>query len=162
MPITRDWVLAMASEYSTSEDSEVLDVIHPRVQARGFYDRADFETVGRWKSPRAIRCLERNSDSTIEYVTRTAFSAPDDLRHRVLTLLDGVQQPMASALLMVWDPTEHTVYDVRAMRALRKHGYVSGPSVDYTVYREICLRLADEVSVDLRTLDRALYVDGRS
>jgi hypothetical protein len=85
-----------------------------------------------------------------------AFVGPAHLRHRVLTLLEGVRVPVASALLTVWDPTQHTIIDVRSLRALETLGQLTQPC-RYVDYLDICRRIARRLDIDLRTLDRALW-----
>ena len=117
--------------------------------------------VGQWKSPRAKRSLESNSDDMIHDITATAFTAPLPIQHRILTLLSGVEVPMASALLMVWQPEEHTVIDVRAVASLVALGEIPDPAPKkyppYMGYLAVCKAIAQRVGCDLRRLDRALY-----
>jgi hypothetical protein len=157
MTITRGFVDKYAGEYPTSQDAKVLLEVSPRVSERGYYDKADLLAVGGWKAVRATGYLGRNDEADIEYVTQAAFAAPDHLKHRFLSLLSGVQQAMASALLTVWDPEKFTVYDIRAMATLRAHGEAGPGFLAYPIYLDRCSKLAENLGVDLRTLDRALY-----
>ena len=51
-----------------------------------------------------------------------AFAAPERFQHRVLTLLDGISVPSASALLAVAFPDRHTILDFRSTEALKRLG----------------------------------------
>jgi hypothetical protein len=113
--------------------------------------------VGHWKSTRVLSRLNSNSDEDIEDITRVALSAPNRLKHRILHLLAGVQTPVASALLTVWNADMFTVTDVRAMETLRAHGEFSGPDPRYTPYLALCRDIAMRARCDLQTLDRALW-----
>ena len=159
--ITADWVDHWSSQYNAAYDVDVLDRVGPRVRERGYYDRDDFLTVGVWKSPRAKSRMAKNSDQMIHDVTSTAFTAPLTIRHRVLTILAGVGVPMASSLLMVWRPDEHTVIDVRAVKSLVAHQEVVDPTPRmyplYLDYLEVCNKISIRCGRSLRDVDRALY-----
>ena len=81
---------------------------------------------------------------------------PERLQHRLLTLLDGVRVPTATALLAIALPDRHTVLDVRSTEALSRLGWWDGAG-GYRRYLDVCQRLAERAGVDLRTLDRALW-----
>lgn len=158
MTITARFVDHWAGQYPVDADREILEVVGPRVVERGAFDRTDVLIVGRWKSVRSTGYLARNSDDFIEQVTSTALTAPDDIKHLVLTLLDGVGVPMAGAMLTACFPRRFTVIDVRAVATLRAVGLVA-PDVwpDYVGYVSTCQSVANRIGRDLRTLDRALY-----
>lgn len=140
-------------------ERELLEDIGPTVAARGFYMRSEFLKVGQWKSPRSMTYMKRNSGEDIEDVTRAALAAPERLQHRFLVILNGVGVKMASALLMVVDPSRFTVFDYRALETLEHHGELGkgfNPE-DYPSYLHLCRALATRVGTNLRTLDRALW-----
>jgi len=85
-----------------------------------------------------------------------ALAAPEQIQHRILTLLDGVRVPTATALLAVACLRRHTILDVRSTESLVRLGFWDGTG-GYRAYLEVCRRLADAVGADLRTLDRALW-----
>ena len=115
MTISAQFVDHWASRYPADADREVLEVVGPRVAERGAFDRTDLLVVGRWKSVRSTGYLARNGDDFIEQVTSSALNAHDDIKHLILTLLDGVGVPMASAMLTACFPDRFTVIDVRAI-----------------------------------------------
>ncbi|RAN96518.1 hypothetical protein [Micromonospora noduli] len=155
--ITKEFVQRWSGRYQVKQrEFDVFGRIGPVVVNRGYYNRRDLLEVVRWKSPRSTTYVDRNSDSDIEDVTRMALAAPQRLRHRVLSLLNGVGVPIASALLTVCEPSVFTVIDYRAIETLRAHGEL-GRRSSYTRYLEVCSALADRVETDLRTLDRALW-----
>ncbi|GAB3937422.1 hypothetical protein GCM10027614_15620 [Micromonospora vulcania] len=135
---------------------DVLDVVGPAVAKRGYYKRGELQKVVRWKSPRSITYIDRNSDSDIEHLTRIALAAPERLRRRILCLLDGVGVPIASALITACEPSVFTVIDYRAIETLRAHSELS-QQPNCTSYLQVCRDLANRVETDLRTLDRALW-----
>jgi hypothetical protein len=144
----------------------VLKKVGPRVRARGYYDRADLLVVGEWKLRRNYWAnhkaeLESNSDERIRDITSSALAAPPPIQHEILTRLKGVGIPVASALLMVWNPDKHTVIDVRAVNSLVKNGEIANPAPDtyppYMDYLAICNEISQRCGRCLRTVDRALY-----
>jgi hypothetical protein len=150
-------------------EEHILTVIGPAAKKRGHLTRSELEQIGTWKSRgRNNHQLTANTDADIHTLTGMALSAPDHLRHRVLSLLDGVRTPMASAILTVVDPDRFTVIDVRVIAALdeleRLGSLVSprphrqkGQLPPYFEYLTFCRGLKTALRVNLRTLDRALW-----
>ena len=130
------WIDYWADHYPVNADSEVLNEVGARVRERGHYDRQDFIRVGVWKSQRAKSRMASNSDEMIHDITATALTAPLAIQHRILTLLKGVEVPMASSLLTVWQPEVHTVIDVRAVNSLVKNQEIPVPGDKYPPYME--------------------------
>ncbi|WP_006247150.1 hypothetical protein [Mycolicibacterium tusciae] len=161
MTVTADWIDHWAARYDTDADNEVLNEVGPRVRTRGCYDHDDLLTVGRWKTPRVLSRLASNTDEMIHDITATALSAPFPIQHLVLTLLNGVLVPVASSMLMVWKPEDHTVIDVRAVKSLVANKEMPEPSAKsyppYMDYLSVCRAISERCSRSLRTVDRALY-----
>jgi hypothetical protein len=165
--IDASWIDFWADRYPVKSDDEVLNHVGARVRERGHYDRQDFVTVGTWKSPRVKSRMASNTDEMIRDISATAFGAPLAIQHRILTLLEGVQVPMASSLLMVWQPDQHTVIDVRAVKSLVKNGLMPDPTPNmyppYMEYLAMCKTISVRCRRSLRLLDRALYeANGRT
>lgn len=167
MPLDADWIDYWAGRYAPDFDNEVLNEVGPRVRAQGHYDRHDLLAVGRWKTRRAGSRLNSNTDESIRDITGTALAAPEAIQHRILTLLNGVGVPLASSLLMVWQPDVHTVIDVRAVNSLVAFGAIADPGPrrypPYMEYLFVCRAISRRCDRDLRTVDRALYrANGRA
>ncbi len=161
------WIDYWAGRYAPDSDDEVLNEVGPRVRKRGCYDRNDLLTVGRWKTPRVLSRLDSNTDEMIRDITSTALAAPEPIQHLVLTLLNGVLVPVASSLLMVWQPGVHTVIDVRAVNSLVVNGEIADPAPNmyppYVDYLKVCRTISQRCDRSLRTVDRALYqANGRN
>lgn len=163
--IDADWITGWGKKYPPESDN-VLNAIHGSVHARGYYDRDDLLTVGQWKLtgsywPRHCKTMDRNTDDMIRDVTRTALTAPLSIQHRVMCLLAGVGEPVASALLMAWDDAVHTVIDRKAVKSLQAHGEIAptpeGALPPYLEYLDVCQRIRQRCGCGLRVLDRALY-----
>lgn len=162
MTIDAAWIDYWAERYPMESDEAVLNAVGPAVSKRGSYDRADLLAVGRWKSRRALSRMASNTDDMIRDITATALAAPISIRHRIMTLLNGVGVPMASALLTAWNPRQHTVIDVRAVNSLFVSGEIRDPAPKmyppYMDYLMTCTAISERCGRSLRTLDRALYM----
>jgi hypothetical protein len=119
MQFDRAFVSHWSRRYANSaKEQELLTKIGPAVARRGYYKMDELAQVGQWKSPRIRGRLAQNSADDVEAVTRMALAAPERLHHRVLGLLHGVRDPVASAVLTIWAPERHTVLDFRAVETL--------------------------------------------
>jgi len=157
------------------EEEELLAVVGPEVQRRGYYTVPELERVNRWKLPtqRNRKKLAENSPTEIENATKAALAAGEAMQLYVLReRLHGVSDGVASALLVFPLPLVHTVIDFRVARALealeaegqlsdrllwRPHPPDSITSPPYPLYLDACRRLAQQVDASLRDLDRSLW-----
>lgn len=151
-----------AARYRPEWDANVLDVVGPKVRTQRHYRDEDARAVIRWKSKRSTGYLKRNKPGDIKAVTEMALNGPPHLAHRVLSALHGVGDPVASALLMVYEPEAFTVIDRYAIHALRTYGEWNDRKrwPEYTEYVEICEKLRKSCGCTLRRLDRALWAWG--
>lgn len=137
-------------------EPRLFEEVGPAAAARGFYELDEFAVVSRWKTPRSRRRIATNSGDDVRDASALAFAAPERLQHRILTLLDGIGAPTATALLAVAFPDRHTIVDFRGTQALGRLGEWDGTG-GYLSYLDVCRRLAGRLEIDLRTLDRALW-----
>jgi hypothetical protein len=149
-------------------EGELLSELGPRVAKRGFLEKAELARIGDWKTTRVRTQLASNSEADVTDITRLALAAPERLQHRILCLLVGVGHPMASAILTVCDSTRYTVLDFRAVEALRYLQQIGalraevpdgnrGGLPGYYAYLQFCRKVARELDVSLRALDRCLW-----
>lgn len=97
-----------------------------RARRRGWFSRAEFLTMCRWKSPRAIRHCRLNSAAAVRGVSRAVLATRSErARLGLLTGLHGVSVPTASAILTLLDPRRYGVLDIRAWQLLFGLGRVS-------------------------------------
>jgi hypothetical protein len=132
----------------------------------GDFTLANLEAIVRWKSERAVHVLIGNSNEKIRRVLAVAANpeANTDTAMRALLELNGVDIPLASAILAATYPERYTVLDFRTLEAL---GHARHDVRFYEEYVAFCKRLADSNIVKaqsdlpaptpLRTLDRALW-----
>jgi hypothetical protein len=120
----------------------------------GNYALENLMPIVEWKSQRPKGLISRNKPLDVADALATLAHCKRD-RTKVSSLigLRGVQVPMASAILTVFDPERYTIIDVRALQTLGiRQPYLS---VDhYLEYLAFCRAGASEVT--LRDFDRAL------
>jgi hypothetical protein len=148
-------ILKLAAEYMVTfaGDDREMEQAGKRI-AGGQFSRANLETVCRWKSPRRLDLLVKNTDAEIEQALKLALNAAD-VKSAVNALLPlpGVGVKMASAILTAIDPKRYTVLDFRALEAL---GVEDSEDLNlYVQYVEACRNMAKENGVSLRDFDRA-------
>ena len=160
----------IAGEYDIKHDAGVLSpAFREPILERKYLAKWELLDIVRWKTDRRIDLAEENSAIEVKRITRQAFGAARRGRIneavKVLCGLRGVQVRMASAILMVWNPERYTVMDEYACKALRdldvgymRTSYTAGT---YATYLDACTKLAKKHDVDLRTLDRYLWVKGQ-
>jgi hypothetical protein len=124
----------------------------------GEFTRKNLLDIFEWKTKgRGRSRIRRNSDEEIADALRLAVSAKTERAALAVLLgLNGVQVPVASAILTAIDPKRYTIIDFRALEALGSNS--SDRSVNfYLAYLDFCCTLAATHRVKLRDLDRALW-----
>ena len=130
----------------------------------------DFFAIVIWKSSRVKTRVKKGLDDagrTVRTLMNDVAKArrPED-KVRLLTQLDGIGIPVASAILAVCYPSRFTVLDHRAWETLADCDLEGLPGAtpttpeSYVRYCEACARFAAREGVSLRDLDRDLW--GRS
>lgn len=168
--LDKDFVRHWSKRYVTEElgrsapEHELLSATHRAVIARGHLTSAELRKIVTWKSQRALGHLKWGDNHTVSDVTRVAFAreTPDWMRHHILDILPGVDHSVAGAILTVWDPRNHTMFDDRvaeALAELRRRGEVDAvdPPGRYWAHVRMCRKIAERLGVGLRNLDRALW-----
>lgn len=153
-------------EEASGDETHQLAILPAKFQA-GMTDWDDYIWIVDWKTGGRSRPLFEDNDPTevdraIELVLRGSDLSPSE-KVQQLCILRGVRVPVASAFLTFIQPDRYTVIDPRAWGTLYSLGELDRPSpsqfspADYDEYLRVCRRVAAEYSVDLRTLDRALF-----
>jgi len=158
LPFELDQIAHWAKKYSYPQADDVPVQIGRTARTNGYLSRADFLTLARGKSQRPSKRHAQNDEQTVREVTQFAFSTTSEvLRLRSLTLLSGVADRTASAILHLCHRDPYPLMDVRAYGAL---GVTKAPqdwSARWPEYTAFCRELAARANVDMRTLDRALW-----
>ena len=160
------------NKYPVTADETLFSPTFARSIAKRL-NREQLLMIGRWKAARAQGYLNRNEDESISAFSEAAFAAKNPrLAAWTLQYLNGVGVRMASAILTVHNPRIYTVYDVRAVKTLRRIDYknlgVSAPTwldekgvldstYRYADYLKLCGDIAKKCTVSMRELDRCLW-----
>jgi hypothetical protein len=146
-----------AGRYSIPADAEV-EKVGPSARARGYLERDEFLELCRWKTPRSQPRCAANSEEFVREVTRTAFGTRnDELKIRVLLLLEGVSWPTASVILHFCDAERYPILDVRALWSV---GLRTVPAYTYSLWRQytsLIRGISDRTRLSMRAIDRALW-----
>ena len=149
-----DW----ATQYRITRKEPELLALRPTVRRGGFLTKAQLAQLARWKSPRSAPRVARNSDAYVREITGFALGARDErARIESLTLLDGVQCPTASVVLHLFHEEPYPLLDYRAVWSVQASQPKHYTFPFWLEYVQFCRSVAEKASVDMRTLDRALW-----
>ena len=153
---------------STEEDEPTSDIIKKLRPAkkRGWLTKDEMIAICRWKSPRAIRHIEFNSEKLIKKHTGLAFSTrSEELKITELIVLKGVSIPMASSILMLTNPKRYGVIDIRVWEIMFEIGTVNTnpKGINFTFkewyrYLMIIRYFASKFNVTVRDIERTLFL----
>ncbi len=147
-----------AAKYSYPQGDAVPIEIGNKARKAGVLTREEFLQVARWKSARPSKHHQTNDEQMVQDVTRLAFSTSSEtLRLRSLTLLTGVSDRTASAILHMCHRDPYPLMDIRAFGALGVEKVPWNWSAVWPEYTKACREIATRAGVDMRTLDRALW-----
>ncbi len=139
-------------------DRDIVDT----VQQQGYLDRELLKEVATWKSPRRAGLIAENSEGYVREITGYALKSQDErVRWDILTQLKGIGFPTASAVLHLFHEAPYPIIDVRTIWSLSVDNYNYSFNYSFTFWQEyvaFCRALAERNNVDMRTLDRALWM----
>lgn len=146
------------------ETSKLIDELKP-VLKRGYLTKREFVKIGMWKSPRPKKWYLKNSITDIEKISKEALSTKFEKRRiELLTKLKGVSIPTASAILMLIDPNNYGVIDIRVWQVLYLYGSVKinpdGVGFDFKNWYNYLIKLrfyAKKFKVKARDIERTLF-----
>lgn len=142
-----------------------------------FLCKEDFLKIVNWKSSRAKGKAEINDPQKVISITKISFNLQDvsidedildETRIEILTLLDGVQIPVASVLLTVLDHQRYTIIDkwvrtvIKEISRFREIEWKDTPSKRWVQYCKECRKISSELNVSLRDFDNDLWQYGKS
>jgi thermostable 8-oxoguanine DNA glycosylase len=136
-----------------------------------YLDETEFNAILKWKLRQQYGRQEAkrkaNTPENIEATTKLCFNIPQlqdnvhdtRLRVHVLTALQGVGVPVASAILTFWKPETYAVIDFRNWRQL-----FEGPRAattcsvkEYLAYLKVLQEMAAHHGVTMQQLDIAIW-----
>ena len=146
-----------SSRYDYSSDI-ILPPVVERAKNLKQLDFDDFLAICEWKTKRTKSRCASNDPIFVEECSRIAFYTDiERLRIQVLTLLTGVSWPTASTILHFCHEDRYPILDYRALWSL---GIEKPPVYNFEFwieYTKFCRNVASENSIDMRTLDMALW-----
>jgi hypothetical protein len=161
-------VKPIVRRYLTDEGEGTTDLVAELRPARqrGYLRPSELEKVCRWKSPRALAYIKRNSPARVRGATGRALATKSEKRRLdALCELEGVSVPMASSILTLLDPKRYGVIDIRVWQLLHAVGAVTRKSkgVGFTFanwyqFLMIIRSLAKEFRVRARDVEWALFL----
>lgn len=149
------------------EEQRLINSVSPATREQGYFKREDFLAVCAWKSFRlGDKFTGRNSENMVRAVSSLALSLSTEeaFRVRLLTTLEGVAVRTASALLHLGHREPYPILDRYALKSVGGYKEKEPSYYDpiWMPYVKFCRELAQEVGVDMRTLDRAFWAWGKN
>jgi len=129
------------------------------------FSRTEFIKMCRWKSSRAMHHYRRNTAAAVRRTSREVLRTRDERRRlELLTSLNGVSIPTASAILTLIDPERYGVIDMRAWQLLFEIGSVEKKPhgvgfifADWKQYLSILREHARALGVPVRRVELTLF-----
>ena len=129
-----------------------------KVQECSYLTKEELHDIARWKSPRRANLTLENTDDFIKDITKSAFTATDKwAKLLILTLLQGVREPTASAILHLFDNGQYPILDIHALWSVGLPWEKRTSYPFWLEYIEFCRDTANRNNVSMRELDRALW-----
>ena len=151
-------IKSWADKYDCNQEEVTLINLRPAIQRSGYLTKDQLKLVAHWKAPRSAGHVEKNDELYAKEITSWSFSAKNQrLKIEVLTLLDGVLWPSASVILHLFHKEPYPILDFRALWSV---GLSVPKQYSFSFWWEyvgFCREIARRNSVDMRTLDRALW-----
>lgn len=151
-------IVEIAERYSYPQSETELMELKPIILQRGYLLKSELEKVAYWKAPRSAGHVEKNSADFVREITTFSFAASTErAKIEVLTCLDGVQWPMASVILHLFHREKYPILDFRALETCSLNVPTQYQFSFWWDYVKFCRSISDEMKINMRTLDRALW-----
>ena len=138
-------------------DNEMVKLA-PAIKKRGCIAKDELHLIAKWKATRSARHTLENSEEDVKEITRFALAAKSErARIQSLLILHGVGWPMASVILHFFHRDPYPILDYRALWSSSLHEPTYYKFDLWWSYVQFCRKLAKGNSIDIRTLDRALW-----
>jgi hypothetical protein len=163
------WQNEYDQEYWHGSDREIEETMKEHLlnkfkAGRLYLDKDEFNKICYWKAKRNKRNYSNNSEDYIKYITTQSFSSSNDrFIIEVLTLLNGVQYPVASTILHFAFPDKYPIIDWRVLWSLCRLGFTDlKQPAKYTFdfyhkYMTTIRSLSEKYGLNIRVIDKALW-----
>lgn len=147
------------SEVQRERENNIIQNTAPAFRQRGYLTMGDLVLLTQWKSPRNLPRVRQNSDGFVGEVTTISLSGhtPEELRIKILTILDGVQWSIASVVLHFVFPDQYPILDYRVIWSLQEPQPATYKFDFWMQYTQFCQGYIREHNVSMRSFDRALW-----
>lgn len=156
----------------TKEDKATSILINKLkgIKKRGYFTKKEFLQMCMWKSPRPKNQYIKNSEEDIISTSKKVFSTKYEKRRiELLTGLKGIKIPVASAILMLTDPENYGVIDIRVWQTLYLYDNVKvnpkGIGLDFNNWYSYLMKLryyAKKFKVSARRIEWILFQHHRN
>jgi hypothetical protein len=147
-----------AQRYEYPRQETLLINLRSAVQQAGCLTKEQLRMLARWKAPRSASHIEKNEEEYVKEITAWSLSAKEERsKIEVLTLLDGVQWPSASVILHLFHKEAYPILDFRALWSVGLEVPKQYSFSFWWEYVKFCRSIAQRNSLNMRTLDRALW-----
>jgi len=147
-----------SQKYKDSPEEKSLLALKSAIQKAGYLTKKQLGLVAVWKAPRSAGHVEKNKEEYVKEITYLSFSAKEERsRIEVLTILDGVLWPSASVILHLFHNDPYPILDFRALWSVGLEVPKQYTFPFWQKYVTFCKDVARRNSVNMRTLDRALW-----
>lgn len=150
------------------EDKNTIKLIQElqEVKERWYFTKDEFIKMGIWKSPRPKIFYNQNSENDIIEISKKVFSSHSEIEKIIyFTRLKWINIPASSAILMLTDPNNYWVIDIRVWQVLFlywlvKHNpkWISFDANDWIDYLEHIRYYAKLFNTSARNIERTLFV----
>lgn len=150
-----------------NEDEKTIELFKEfkSLNKQGYLTKEQLLKILHWKSPRPLKHYNSNNEKDVKEITALAFSTSNDsLKIHILTALNGVNYPAASAILMFYDPRKFPVLDIRVWRQLYIANLVDTNSrgQNFTFkqcekYFQVIRQLAKDLKLTARQVEKRLF-----
>lgn len=158
-----------AGKYDVDYDTPIEDLV-PEVKERGYLIKPELVSLACWKLPDRwkrgrdegkLGLVKTNSPDDVREITRNAFRATVGDSMHCLRGLNGIGWAIGSAILHWFHECRYPIWDIYARWSVQLDGSQYRNDFErWKAYVEFCKAIADEYEVDMRTLDRALFLYG--
>lgn len=148
----------ISKRYEYQNEDVIINEVMPRVSKNGYLTKRDFLLITYWKTSRTRKHCQNNDPEFIKEITSISFSSKNErLKIEILTLLNGVSWPTASAILHFVTNFKYPILDFRALWSLNKKVPARYDFDIWWAYTLYCRKLANSNKITMRTLDKALW-----
>ncbi|ANF49186.1 hypothetical protein A0O34_00825 [Chryseobacterium glaciei] len=157
-------IISEIPDTSDNKTEQIFSLSHS-INKNGFLTKELGMKILNWKSPRPFKHYDKNTNADFETITKYALMQEDEkIKIHILTALNGVNYPSASAILMFSNPLKYPVIDIRVWRQLYKNQLVTeNPKgqnftlTQWAKYLEVIRQISNSLNITPRQVEKRLF-----